>query len=128
MVWSSDCNAVVEVVGGPILLGFTASVVALDAAIAPLTLVYVASKVGCHRIGCCNWARGRENWPISLPLIESGSNLVICGLFLIQNFPLPPGSAFVSFLCLHLAIWRALKSLRDERDSPPEKTRIRGGS
>lgn len=82
----------------------------LDLTAVPLGIIYVAAKLGCHRIGCCNWNRNR--WcGTSLPLVEAWITLALSAA-LITLSPAPAGLGFATFLLFHSAAWQAAKRLR----------------
>lgn len=85
---------------------------AFDLTAIPLALVYIASKLGCHRIGCCDRPHMRRGL-LSLPMLEvlatsAISVLVACALAVDG----PDGLAFLVFLVLHVVSWQSAKRLR----------------
>src|SRR5690606_27170391 len=77
-----------------------------------LALIYIAAKLGCHRIGCCdrpNMLRGVPSLPM-LEVMATSAISVLVGCALAVDGP--NGLAFLVFLSLHVASWQTAKRLR----------------
>lgn len=96
----------------PLLFNVGALPHILDLTSAPLGIVYFAAKVGCHRIGCCNWGLKRRQ-AVSLPLLEAWITLALTTVVIIITLsPAPAGIAFAVFLIIHITVWQVAKKFR----------------
>lgn len=96
----------------PPLVGPDALLTVLDHTALPLAAVYIAAKLGCHRIGCCDFPR-RPRGGLSLPMREvlaTATIAVLAGCVLLADAP--NGLGFLVFLLLHVASWQAAKRYR----------------
>lgn len=113
--WSGVLLAAIAfpTLAGPLALESGELLRVFDLTLIPLALLYIVSKLGCHRIGCCDRPHMRRGM-LSLPMLEvlatsAISVLAVCALAADG----PDGLAFLTFLLLHVASWQAAKRLRE---------------
>lgn len=97
-----------------VFLGVSKIPVVLDLSTPPLGAIYIAAKLGCHRIGCCNWKSTLRPHLLSLPLIEAIFTVVILIFVFMSSRALQvAGAAFCLFSILHVSSWLIVKGMRD---------------
>ncbi|MDY4341029.1 hypothetical protein NG829_18905 [Xanthomonas sacchari] len=96
----------------PLLLSWSLIGYVLDWCMLSTLLIYISAKLGCHRIGCCDWMLGRKRTIASLPMLEVviTALLVIIGGF--SSLTLIPGVTGLLLLLSHVAVWTSLKKFR----------------
>lgn len=103
---------------GFILYGWPTTLKIFDAFVTPLALIYIAAKLGCHRIGCCGWKTSlrKRRFP-SLPLLEVvfTALLAISICLLSLTLDLEDGIACTLFMALHIAGWKFLQKFRNPK-------------
>lgn len=90
----------------------------LDLTIAPLASIYIAAKIGCHNIGCCNWAEGGKSMKYSLPLVEVMLTASFIMFAIVAGLTLKvSGVIFSIFILLHLFGWKTAKRFRAQEEA-----------
>ncbi|MBD7924455.1 hypothetical protein [Xanthomonas bonasiae] len=75
-------------------------------------VIYISARLGCHRIGCCDWKKGRRSRFFSLPMLEAIVTTVQISLALLMFRDMPSGIVAATFLPSHIATWTAFKIFR----------------
>lgn len=74
--------------------------------------IYISAKLGCHRIGCCDWEKGRRHRLYSLPMLEALVTVLQICFVLLMLGDVPRGAVAATFLSFHIATWTAFKRFR----------------
>lgn len=85
----------------------------LDLSTVPLGVIYIAAKLGCHRIGCCNWKHAHRSPFLSLPLLEVAFTTIALTLAItVSRLLQVPGTEFCVFSICHVGSWSIAKRFR----------------
>lgn len=76
--------------------------------------IYIAAKLGCHNIGCCNW-NNRSGRSISLPALEMLLTATTIGVtvVVVRYFNLNHGILFMMYMTAHVISWLGAKRWRN---------------